>query len=458
LTKTKNSESRALELPAGHPALRIARAVAEAGGRALVVGGWVRDRLLGAVGGDLDLEVHALSREALIERLSTFGEVIQVGRSFDVLRVKGIDLDISLEESDPGDYARASRRRDLTVNSIAWDPLRGEILDPHHGREDLRRRVLRATDADRFGEDPLRGLRVARLSACLEMRPDSELCRLCSGLDLSTTAGERIFEELRRLLLWAPQPSVGLRFLGETGLLRFLPELAEMVGVPQDPQWHPEGDVWGHTLLVVDRAAELRGGEEREDLAMMWGALCHDLGKPAVTSQEAGRVRSQGHDVAGVEASARMLARLRAPAALIAAVEVLVRHHQAPALYVREDASPRAYRRLARRLEAAGVSLELLERVARADRLGRANREARARQFPAGDAFLERARLLAVESAAEPPVVMGRHLLARGYRPGPEVGRILARCREVQDESGSRDPEQILDQVLGTGREPCDRG
>jgi tRNA nucleotidyltransferase (CCA-adding enzyme) len=426
LTKTKNSESRALELPAGHPALRIARAVAEAGGRALVVGGWVRDRLLGAVGGDLDLEVHALSREALIERLSTFGEVIQVGRSFDVLRVKGIDLDISLEESDPGDYARASRRRDLTVHSIAWDPLRG--------------------------------LRVARLSACLEMRPDSELCRLCSGLDLSTTAGERIFEELRRLLLWAPQPSVGLRFLGETGLLRFLPELAEMVGVPQDPQWHPEGDVWGHTLLVVDRAAELRGGEEREDLAMMWGALCHDLGKPAVTSQEAGRVRSQGHDVAGVEASARMLARLRAPAALIAAVEVLVRHHQAPALYVREDASPRAYRRLARRLEAAGVSLELLERVARADRLGRANREARARQFPAGDAFLERARLLAVESAAEPPVVMGRHLLARGYRPGPEVGRILARCREVQDESGSRDPEQILDQVLGTGREPCDRG
>ncbi len=441
----------------------IARALAERGGRALVVGGYVRDLLLGIESKDVDVEVFGLTLAELEAVLARFGDVVAVGRAFGVLRVKGLDVDFSLPRVDskvgPGhrgfdvavdptlDFAAAARRRDLTINSMGLDPSSGAVEDPFGGRADLANRVLRATDPGRFGEDPLRAVRVAQFAARLEMTPDAQLRALCAGLDLGELPGERIWEELRKLLTKAAQPSPGFAFLADTGLLRFFPELQALIGVEQDPQWHPEGDVWVHTLMVVDAAARLRR-EDADDLALMTAALCHDLGKPSCTVREEGRVRCPGHDVAGVAPTLALLERLRVSNALVRRVTALVRHHLAPAQFARSGAGPRAYGRLARRLGAAGVSMELLARVARADHLGRTTPEALRGEFPAGDRFLAEAGRLAVADRAPRDVVLGRHLIARGLRPGREFSDILARCRDVQDSEGLREPDAILDRVL----------
>jgi tRNA nucleotidyltransferase (CCA-adding enzyme) len=443
----------------------IARAIREAGGQSLLVGGWVRDRLLGIESKDFDLEVYGLSAERLEETLRRFGEVIAVGRAFGVLRVKGIDADFSLPrrdsktgrghrgflvEVDPTmTFDEAARRRDLTMNAIGFDPLTEEIIDPHHGRRDLLARRLRAVDRGTFSEDSLRGLRVAQFAARFEMRPDQELVEICSTLDLSDLPGERMFDEFEKLLLKGVRPSLGLEFLRVTGLLRFFPELQSMVGVPQDPQWHPEGTVWEHVLLVVDEAARLRTGDREADLTLMFGALCHDLGKPLTTVHEGGRIRSPNHEEAGEPVARALLERLRSPQALMEKVAGLTRYHLAPANFLKQGASPRAYRRLARKLEEYGASVQMLERVARADHFGRTTPEALARQFPEGEEFLRRARDLAVEEHAVKDAVLGRHLIARGMTPGPQFGPILERCREIQEETGLDDPEAILDRALG---------
>ena len=441
------------------PLLPIARAIRARGGRAVVVGGFPRDTLLGRASKDLDVEVFGLGADVLREALSGFGEVLTFGRAFEVMRVRGVDVDFTLPRlpaGAPGDFAAAARGRDLTINAIGFDPLSGEWLDPLGGRRDLEARVLRAADPTRFAEDPLRGLRVMQLAARFDLTPDAELLALCAGLDLSELPGERVRVEIDKLLLEAPRPSVGLALLRETGMLRFFPELAALVGVPQDPAWHPEGDVWTHTLLCLDVAAEMRRGDA-DDAAFVYGVLCHDFGKPEATRAAGGRIRALDHARAGVEKTRSFLERLRAPHVRGRRVEALVAHHLAPAQLPEQGATPRAYRRLARTLAASDVTPRLLERVARADHWGRTTPDARARRFPAGDAFLAAVADLALADAGPRDAVQGRHLLARGHEPGPELGRVLSRCREIQDETGWTDADAILDRALGERRNPLSR-
>nr|VFJ46168.1 MAG: tRNA nucleotidyltransferase (CCA-adding enzyme) [Candidatus Kentron sp. FM]VFJ49742.1 MAG: tRNA nucleotidyltransferase (CCA-adding enzyme) [Candidatus Kentron sp. FM]VFK10493.1 MAG: tRNA nucleotidyltransferase (CCA-adding enzyme) [Candidatus Kentron sp. FM] len=442
----------------------IARMIAASGGRAIVVGGWVRDRLLGYDAKDIDIEVHDLPLERLEAVLGRFGEVITIGRAFGVLRVKGLDVDFSLPRRDskigtghrgfriafdPGlDFEAASLRRDLTINSMGFDPITREILDPHGGRTDLKAGVLRATCPERFSEDPLRGVRVAQFAARFGMTADPGLKRLMAGLDLGELSAERLFTELEKLLLKGKRPSVGFGLLRETGLIRFFPEAEALIGIPQDKEWHPEGDVWTHTLLVLDEAAGLRDGGE-DDPVLMFGALCHDFGKPETTVQENGRIKSHGHNVAGLVHTARFLGRLRASDKwLVRPVKALVEHHLAPALLVKQGATHKAYRRLARKLEEANVSMELLTRLASADHFGRTAPDALERLFPAGETFLHTARTLSLEQQGPRDRVLGRHLIARGLQPGAHFRDILMRCREIQDETGWSDPDRILDCVL----------
>jgi tRNA nucleotidyltransferase (CCA-adding enzyme) len=434
---------------------------------------------------DIDLEVYGLCPDTLEALLARFGHVRRVGRSFPVLLLPELGLDVSLPRPRPpfrsrsmavsaGDpwagfdsdqgfdqsfdqgFDQASLARDLRVNAMGWDPLSEELLDPHDGLADLSARRLRATCPDRFGEDPLRGLRTAQLAARLEFVPDSELLGLCAMVDLSDIPGERLLDEFRKLLLLARLPSQALAILRETQLLRFFPQLEALCGVAQEPTWHPEGDVFTHTLRVVDEAARERTGDAFDDQALMFGALCHDFGKATTTELRDGRVVSRGHSRAGVEPTQALLARLRAPKALTAAVSALVLHHLAPAEFVKPggaEAGPRAYRRLARALRAQRVDFELLLRLARADFLGKSAQSPTRREFPAGAVFLERARSIEAQASTHVEIVKGRHVLARGFEPGPAVGALLARCRAIQDDTGWSEPDKILSCALAQGLE-----
>jgi tRNA nucleotidyltransferase (CCA-adding enzyme) len=440
-----------LALPEGVRSL--AAALRSAGGRPFLVGGFVRDRLLGRRTDDYDLEVFGLASERLRSLLEEQGRVDAVGQAFSVFKVSGLAgvegaVDVSLPRRDskagPGhrgisvsgdpslSLAEAARRRDFTINAMLLDPLSGALSDPWQGRRDLEARLLRAVDAASFGDDPLRALRAVQLSARFELRVDPETARLCAAMPLHELPAERVFGELEKLLLKARRPSVGLALLSDWGLLASVaPELVPLAHTPQDPAWHPEGDCWVHTLQVVDQAAALLDDLDRpRALSVMLGALCHDLGKPATTRSEDGRVRSPGHEEAGVAPTLRLLDRWGVHTLLgydvRAQVSALVAHHLKPGqLYKdRERVTDGALRRLARKCEP-----DLLYRVARADCLGR---EPGRFEPVAMDWFRDRLRALEVARRPPAPLLMGRHVLELGVRPGPEVGRILEAVYELQ--------------------------
>jgi tRNA nucleotidyltransferase (CCA-adding enzyme) len=439
-------------LPVVPASLRlVCETVRARGGRALLVGGAVRDGLLGRPFKDYDLEVFGLDLADLEVTLRSLGRVDGVGRAFGILKLSGLDavdgaIDVALPRRDskvgPGhrgiaiegdphmSLADAARRRDFTINALLFDPLTLELLDPHGGQRDLTARRLRAVDLSTFGEDPLRALRAVQLAARFELAVEPETARLCATLPLAELPAARVFGEIEKLLLASPRPSRGLALMHAWRLLPTLaPELVALAETPQDPVWHPEGDVWTHTLLVVDEAAALRADLNRpRALALMLAALCHDLGKPATTQVEEGRLRSRGHEEAGVAPTTALLDRWDIHSLLgydvRAQTIALVAHHLKPGqLYDNRDrVSDGAIRRLAGKCDP-----DLLYRVARADCVGRRG----GFEPVAMEWFLERVRAL---DAHRLPVALlqGRDLLALGLSPGPEVGRILRAVYERQ--------------------------
>jgi tRNA nucleotidyltransferase (CCA-adding enzyme) len=431
------SESHA---PAAEEAVRsIARAVAARGGRAWLVGGCVRDVLLGMERKEFDLEVFGVAPAELRALLAAEHEVFDVGRAFGVLKLKGLPIDVALPrretkvarghrgfdvEADPSlDLKTAAERRDLTVNAIYEDPLTGELADPLDGRRDLAARRLRHA-SPRFVEDPLRVLRVMQFAARLEFDVAPETVDLCRALDLAELPRERLEEEWKKLLLQGRAPSRGLRFLRESAALRFFPELAALVGCEQDPEWHPEGDVFVHTGHVLDHFAPARVGD-RSDWFVGLALLCHDLGKPATTSRVGGRWRSPGHSEAGVAPTRTFLARLTAEQEVVEAVVPLVLHHLRPMELFKVKAGDAAIRRLSTQ-----VNLRQLVRVARHDDAGRPPRPVD--DFPSGAWLLERAEALAAADAAPRPLVLGRHLIELGLPPGRDFKPLLDKCFEAQ--------------------------
>jgi tRNA nucleotidyltransferase (CCA-adding enzyme) len=426
-------------------AAAIARRVRDAGGRALVVGGWVRDRLMGRPSKDLDLEVYGLPADRVKALLAAFGSVNTVGESFTVYKVAGVDVALPRRESKTGrghrafevsgdpylSFEDAARRRDFTVNAIAWDPLTGEYLDPFNGRQDLTDRVLRAVDDRTFGDDSLRVLRAVQFAARFEFRLDGGTRDLCRQIELDDLPSERIWGEIEKLLLLAARPSIGFELALDLLVVdRLFPEIKALVGCPQEPDWHPEGDVWVHTLMVIDQArTRIDDLDRARQIVIMLGAVCHDLGKPPTTAFSDGRIRSMDHEQAGVVPATAVLDRLKIHA--IDGYDVrgqilgIVAHHLKPGMF-RQSKTPvsdGAFRRLAQK-----VDLELLARVAKSDCLGRTGRF----DCSAMDWFLERARELGVQHAPPEPLVKGRHLLALGLTPGPRVGAVLKQIYERQ--------------------------
>lgn len=426
-------------------AVAIATAVKNAGGRALIVGGWVRDQLLERTSKDLDIEVFGLDATALRSVVETFGRVNTVGESFTVFKIGQVDVSLPRRESKTGHGHRgftvdgdpdlsleeAARRRDFTINAMSRDPLTSELIDPFRGEADLRAGVLRMVDARTFGDDSLRVLRAVQFAARFELTLDDATQELCRQIPLDDLPSERIWGEIEKLLLQAARPSIGLKLAWDLGVVhKLLPELVPMATCPQDPEWHPEGDVWTHTLMVVDEARQRITDLERGPaVAVMIAALCHDIAKPTTTAVIDGRIRSPGHEEAGVGPTALVLDRLNLHSIdgydVRRTVLGLVANHLKPSAFHKAPTpvSDGAFRRLAQK-----VDLELLARLAKADCHGRL----RAFDCSAMDWFLERARSLGVEHAAPAPLVLGRHLIDLGVSPGPEMGRLLKVLYERQ--------------------------
>ena len=440
-----------MEIP-GH-VISLAQSIRDQGGRALLVGGCVRDELMGHQPKDWDVEVYGIDPVQLPSLLDQFGEVNVVGEAFTVYKLDQ-HLDVSIPrrerksgrghrafviEGDPSmTIQEATRRRDFTINSILEDPLTGETVDLFGGRNDLTDGILRAVSPETFAEDSLRVLRAAQFAARFEFEIEPGTVALCRSIALDDLPAERIWGELEKLLMRAQRPSIGLDWLRKLGVIHQLfPELKALIDVPQEPEWHPEGDVWIHTLLTADRAREsIDDLDYPRQLTVMLAALCHDLGKPATTAFIEGRMRSREHEEGGVEPTIHFLDRLNVHSLdgydVRAQVIALVRNHLKPGEFYkkRDEIGDGAFRRLARKCE-----LDLLYRVAKADSLGRnADWVPREKWFTAEaqDWFIERARELEVTSQAPEPILLGRHLLELGLQPGPQIGEITKAVYEMQ--------------------------
>lgn len=438
----------------------------------MLVGGWVRDYLLGIESKDFDIEVYGVEPGRLRALLEGIAPVNTVGGQFAVYKVAfygpspvdphtidRVEIDVSIPrresksgrghrgftiEGDPQmSFEEAARRRDFTVNAILFDPLTSEIIDPFGGATDLKARLLRAVADDTFVEDSLRVLRAVQLAARFEMSVEPRTAELCRSIDLADLPHERIWGEMEKLLTMAARPSIGLQVALELGVLdKLFPEILALAGCPQDPEWHPEGDVFIHTKLAMDEAVRLADELSKEKrITVMLAVLCHDLGKPLTTELIQGRIRSLGHDEAGLEPALNVMSRLglytHSGYDVRSQVLSLVREHLRPAQFYddRNRATDGAFRRLARK-----VDMDLLYRVAKANALGRGPASSSVKQ----DWFIEKARALGVEHRAPEPILKGRHLIAVGFPPGPRMGELLRMVYDLQLDGEVVDLEQAL--------------
>src|SRR6185369_2799579 len=430
------------------------------------VGGWVRDKLLGLPeSSNVDLEVFGLPGDRVRALLESFGRVEAVGESFQVYKIGDVDVSLPRRDSKAGrghrgfvvtgdpdmSIAEAARRRDFTVNAISWDPLTGEYFDPFEGRRDLEQRLLRVVDPETFGDDSLRVLRGVQFVARFGLTIEASTRDLCRQIPLDDLPAERVWGEFEKLLL-APTPSIGFTAALDLGVIaKLFPELQALAGCPQEPEWHPEGDVWVHNLQVIDQARTRIDDLPRpQQLAVMLGAVCHDLGKPATTKFIDGRIRSLDHEEQGVGPAGTFLDRLNVNAFdgydVRKQVLGITAQHLKPGSWfkVRDEVGDGAFRRLAHK-----VDLELLARVARSDCEGRrpGNFDCSAMEW-----FLERARALGVQHRPPEPILLGRHLLALGLKPGPRVGEILKAIYEQQMDGAVTN----LDEALAAAKQALD--
>jgi tRNA nucleotidyltransferase (CCA-adding enzyme) len=440
---------------------KIAQAIDKHGGTTLLVGGAVRDLLLNLLVKDLDIEVHGISLNDLEKILAKFGTLSKVGKAFGVLRIHGLDTDWSVPRTDAAgrkpkvsidpymDVNHAFARRDLTINAMGIDLLSKKLIDPFDGYADLQQGVLRAPDNKRFVEDPLRFFRVMQFVGRFGFKPNKQLNMLCKKMDLSTISRERIETEFEKLLLKSKKPSLGFRWLAGIGRLQdVLPELAATEGVPQEKKWHPEGDVFEHTMQSLDAAAQFEYETNAQKLVLLYAALCHDLGKVTTTEKINGDVKSLGHELESARFAKKMLKRVTHKKDLIATVVKLVRYHMQPIQLLNGNAKPSAYKRLANKLSPE-ATLRMLAMLMLADKQGRSKVKGKplTKQFSDVKKFLQKAEKAQVADKAEKPILQGRDLLDV-IKPGPQLGLLIKQAYEIQIKEGIKDKKELKKRVI----------
>jgi tRNA nucleotidyltransferase (CCA-adding enzyme) len=420
--------------------------IVAAGGRALLVGGAVVDHLQGREPKDWDIEVYGLSMTQLEETLTQAGlNPKAVGREFGILKVNGgleVDVSVPRRENKVGkghrDFAmeldpnmtpkEAARRRDLTINSIAYDLNTREVVDPWGGVDDLKSGIIRATDPETFAEDPLRVLRIMQLLPRKGHVLETGTLELCAQLvdQFQYLSSERVLVEWEKLLLRAEKPSTGLNFLRACGWIRHFPELEALVGCEQHPEWHPEGDAWQHTLAVLDNAAKVRDQIPEEwRLGFMFGALLHDVGKPSTTLED---FTSRGHDTAGVPLASTFMERLTNNKVLLEQVSAIVGQHMQPYNLSQGEARPPAWRRLHNKMR-----LDVLGWMSICDSCAEPGLDVLTRDdhLPSKLAWHWFEELGATAEKID-PILKGRDLIASGHKPGPAFGKALQAAYEAQ--------------------------
>ena len=434
----------------------LADRVASVGGRVYYVGGFVRDRLLGIANKDVDVEVHGITPQALEAILDSLGTRMEMGSSFGVYGLKGFDIDIAMprQETATGrghkDFQvevdpfigtkKAAMRRDFTCNALMEDVLTGEIIDHFGGREDLKQGILRHVSDESFPEDALRVLRCAQFAARFQFSVAPETMALCRGLDLQYLPRERIFEEMRKALLKAERPSIFFEVLRDMDQLKiWFPQVEALIGVPQSPRFHAEGDVWNHTMLVLDAAAQRRD-RVTNPTGFMLSALCHDFGKALCTQEVDGVIHAYDHETAGLPEVKGFLSRLTGEKCLTNYVLNMTQLHMKPNKMV-QVSSVKAMNRL------FDQSVEPSDLV----HLAACDEEGRITETPSSskEALLWQ-RLEVFREYMARPCVMGADLIAAGLKPGKEFHQLLELSHKLR--LAGIPKEDALRQVLAQAK------
>ena len=407
-----------------------------------LVGGCVRDSLLGLSPKDIDIEIYKLPPETIETVLAKHFKIDSVGKNFGVFLLKGYSIDVSLprKESktglrhtdfkitgDPYMHPKdAALRRDFTINAISYDLVKEVLYDPYNGIDDLSNKHLRHI-SPAFSEDPLRVLRAMQFIARFNLSVSPDTLKLCQSLTPNEIPKERIWEEWKKLLLKGHTISLGLQFLEDCEWLSYFPELSALTECEQDPEWHPEGNVWEHTKHCMDAFSKNRIGDDWEDLIVGLATLCHDMGKPKTTARgEDGRIRSPQHDVEGVGIAKAFLARMTEQKKVFDEVLPLVSEHMRPHNLYTNNSGDSAIRRLANKVK----RIDRLIRVFQADQLGRP--PLKVTEDPVSDWLAERSHQLELQASAPKPIILGRHLLAENLKPNPIFKTLLKECFEAQ--------------------------
>lgn len=420
-------------------AKRLAEAVADKGGCAYYVGGYVRDLVMGECGKDIDVEVHGITPDELKAILDSLGTRLDIGESFGIFGLKGYSIDIAMprKETCRGTGHRdfdvfvdphigtlgAARRRDFTINALMQNILTGEIIDHFGGRGDLEKKLIRHIDPITFVEDPLRVLRGAQFAARFGFEIADETIELCRGMDISTLAKERIIGETEKALIKADKPSIFFELMRKMGQLSvWFPELEALIGVEQNPKYHSEGDVWVHTMMVLDVAAGMKQ-YTATPLAFMLSALCHDLGKAVCTEVINGEIHAYAHEKAGIPLAERLVSRLTSEVALKKYVMNMVDLHMKPNVLGAVGASIKSTNKM---LDSA-IDPEGLICLAVADGLGK---ESPREYISYNDYFRERVAIYHEYMAR--PHVMGQDLIDAGIAPGKSFSEYLAYAHKLR--------------------------
>ena len=430
--------------------------------KAIIVGGSVRDHFLQLSIKDYDIEVYGLSKvEELEVILSKFGRVNLVGKSFGILKFvyEGMEYDFSFPrlETKTGvghcgfdvtcdgsmDFKEAGLRRDFTINAMGYNIESGEFLDPYNGQKDIKNRTLKHINSNSFIEDPLRVYRAVGFCARFEYKLANSTKLLCQDMVkqgmLEELPKERIYTEFNKLLLKSKKPSIGFELIRELGILKYFPELNAIINIPQDKKWHPEGDVWTHTMMSIDAMVNLKTNNEKKDLKLFYATLCHDFGKATTTKIVDGRVRAISHEQEGVEPTHNFMYRITNEHSFIDSILPLVKYHLAPSQLFSSKSKSKAVARLATK-----VNIEELIVVAKADFLGRTTKESKLGTYYAGDWLLEMAKNINVQNRPLDNLLQGRDLIKMGLKPSKEFRYILDKVYELQINQEIKTKEEAL--------------